>query len=266
MVRTYVVTGSASGIGAEVCRLLQDAGQRVISVDLHDADVVADLSNAEGRDLAVQRIKELSGGKIDVLIANAGLALPVPKTLSVNFFGVIDLVLGLRELLTKSTSPRIVVTSSMASLMPNDSELVNLMLNRDESGALSRAGELVAQGGGMEGLIYGSSKRAIGRWIRSVAATPEFAGSGIAINAVGPGIVVTPMTKDMIATEEAKAGLLQVVPMPLNGIMEAVVIAKALIWLASEDNTHMTGQTIYIDGGSDVVLRGEDIWSKLDKF
>ena len=48
--------------------------------------------------------------------------------------------------------------------------------------------------------------------------------------------------------------------------MEAVVIAKALIWLASEDNTHMTGQTIYIDGGSDVVLRGEDIWSKLDKF
>jgi NAD(P)-dependent dehydrogenase (short-subunit alcohol dehydrogenase family) len=261
MARTYIVTGSASGIGLVTCQLLQKQGERVIGVDIHDADIVADLSTAEGRQEAVSKSIELSNGSIDVLIANAGLALPISKTVSVNFFGVTDLVNGLRPTLSKSKSPRVVVTSSMASLMPNDPELVDLMLNNDETAALARAEALVTQGGGLEQLIYGSTKRAISRWIRKVAPLSEFAGAGIPINAIGPGIVVTPMTQDMIATEEAKAGLLQIVPMPLNGIMGPEVIAKALIWLAGEENSHMTGQTIYIDGGSDVVLRGEDIWS-----
>lgn len=260
MARTYVVTGSASGIGLVTCELLKAQGEKVIGIDIHDADIVADLSTATGRKDAVAKVIELSNGDVDVLIANAGLALPISKTVAVNFFGVTDLVTGLLPTLAKSSSPRVVVTSSMASLMPNDPELVDLMLNLDETKAIERAEALVTQGGGLEQLIYGSTKRAIGRWIRKVASTKEFAGSGIPINAIGPGIVATPMTKDMIATEEAKAGLLQIVPMPLNGIMEPVVIAKALIWLGSEDNTHMTGQTIYIDGGSDVVLRGDDVW------
>lgn len=260
MARTYVVTGSASGIGLVTCELLKAQGEKVIGIDIHDADIVADLSTATGRKDAVAKVIELSNAKFDVLIANAGLALPISKTVAVNFFGVTDLVAGLLPTLAKSSSPRVVVTSSMASLMPNDSELVELMLNLDEPRAIERADALVTQGGGLEQLIYGSTKRAIGRWIRKVAPTKEFAGSGIPINAIGPGIVATPMTKDMIATEEAKAGLLQIVPMPLNGIMEPVVIAKALIWLGSEENTHMTGQTIYIDGGSDVVLRGDDVW------
>jgi NAD(P)-dependent dehydrogenase (short-subunit alcohol dehydrogenase family) len=68
------------------------------------------------------------------------------------------------------------------------------------------------------------------------------------------------MTQDMIATEEARQGLLQMVPMPLNGIMKPEVIAHLLIWLTSEANTHVTGQTVYIDGGSDAALRGENVW------
>lgn len=260
MARTFVVSGSASGIGLVTCQLLKERGDKVIGIDIHDADIVADLSTSEGRREAVERAIDLANGNIDVLIANAGLALPISKTVSVNFFGVTDLVLGLRATLAKSSSPRVAITSSMASLMPNDPELVNAMLSLDESAAVARADELVEQGGGLEQLIYGSSKRAIGRWIRKVAATSEFAGARIPVNAIGPGIVETPMTKDMIATEEAKAGLLQVVPMPLNGIMQPEVIAKALIWIGSEENTHMTGQTIYIDGGSDVVLRGDNIW------
>lgn len=260
MARTFVVSGSASGIGLVTCQLLKERGDKVIGIDIHDADIVADLSTSEGRREAVERAIDIANGNIDVLIANAGLALPISKTVSVNFFGVTDLVLGLRATLAKSSSPRVAITSSMASLMPNDPELVNAMLSLDESAAVARADELVEQGGGLEQLIYRSSKRAIGRWIRKVAATSEFAGARIPVNAIGPGIVETPMTKDMIATEEAKAGLLQVVPMPLSGIMQPEVIVKALIWIGSEDNTHMTGQTIYIDGGSDVAIRGEDIW------
>ena len=53
MKRTYVVSGSASGIGAATAALLRDRGDRVVGVDLRDADVVADLSSARGRTAAV---------------------------------------------------------------------------------------------------------------------------------------------------------------------------------------------------------------------
>jgi enoyl-[acyl-carrier-protein] reductase (NADH) len=48
--------------------------------------------------------------------------------------------------------------------------------------------------------------------------------------------------------------------MPLNGYLEPENVADLLIWLTSEANSHVTGQTIYIDGGSDAVIRGDDIW------
>jgi len=50
------------------------------------------------------------------------------------------------------------------------------------------------------------------------------------------------------------------VPMPLNYYLEPENAAHLLIWLTSEENTHVTGQTIYIDGGSDAALRGDNVW------
>jgi NAD(P)-dependent dehydrogenase (short-subunit alcohol dehydrogenase family) len=260
MSRTYVVTGAGSGIGAKTHELLLASGATVVGVDIKNADVEADLSNPAGRALGAQKAVEAAHGKVDAIIACAGLAHPIPATVSVNFFGVTEFLTEMLPELSKSKSPRVAVTSSMASLMPNDSELVEAMMAGDETKAVARAAALVATGGGAEQLIYGSTKRAISRWIRRVSPTADWAGAGIPINAVGPGIVETPMVADMIATEEARKGMLEMVPMPLNGFMKPEVIAKALIWLTSEDNTHMTGQTIYIDGGSDVVLRGDNIW------
>jgi NAD(P)-dependent dehydrogenase (short-subunit alcohol dehydrogenase family) len=260
MSRTYVVTGAGSGIGAKTRELLLAAGATVVGVDIKNADVEADLSTPAGRALGAQKAVEAAHGNVDAVIACAGLAHPIPATVSVNYFGVKEFLEEILPELSKSKAPRVAVTSSMASLMPNDPQLVDLMLANEEVKACGRADELVAAGGGMEQLIYGSTKRAVSRWIRKVAPTAQWAGAGIPINAVGPGIVDTPMVADMIATEEARKGLLEIVPMPLNGLMKPEVIAKALIWLTSEDNTHMTGQTIYIDGGSDVVLRGDNIW------
>lgn len=54
MSRTYVVTGSASGVGACVAGLLRERGDRVVGVDLRDAEVQADLSTDEGRERAVE--------------------------------------------------------------------------------------------------------------------------------------------------------------------------------------------------------------------
>ncbi len=68
------------------------------------------------------------------------------------------------------------------------------------------------------------------------------------------------MTAGMIATAEAREQLLQMVPMPLNGIAEPIVVARLLAWLGGEENTHLCGQVVFVDGGSDVVIRGDSTW------
>jgi len=261
MTRKYIVTGAASGIGAATVALLQERNATVYGVDIHGTDVIADLSTKEGRlDAAIKSI-ELCGGTIDGVIACAGLVHPHAKTVSVNFFGVVEFLTAVLPALTKSSAPRVSVTSSMASLMPNSPELVDAMLAMDEVKAVVIAEGLVSKGNAAAGLIYGSTKRAISRWIRRESIKPEWAGAGIPINAVGPGIVETPMVADMIATAEARAAIDTMVPMPLNYYLKPRQVAYLLAWLTSEENTHTTGQTIYIDGGSDVALRGDNIWN-----
>lgn len=264
MARTYVVTGAASGIGLKTREMLEARGDKVIGVDLKNTDVNADLSTKEGRKDAAKQAAELAG-TVDAVIACAGLAHPIPATVSVNFFGVTEFLEAIRPAMLKSSAPRVAITSSMASLMPTDSALVEAMLADEEAKAMARAAELAEIGGGMEGLIYGSTKRAVSRWIRRESIKPEWAGAGIPVNAVGPGVVETPMTKDMIATAEAREQMLKVVPMPLNGFLKPENVAELLIWLASEANSHVTGQTIYIDGGSDASLRGDNIWDLAQK-
>ena len=124
--------------------------------------------------------------------------------------------------------------------------------------------EELAAGENTGGLIYASTKRALSVWVRQRSVTPDWAGAGIPLNAVAPGIVTTPMTKDLLGSEESIAFHDAVVPMPLNYHQPPESIANLLIWLTSVENTHCAGQTIYCDGGADVVLRGEDAWSWAD--
>ena len=265
MERTYVVTGAASGIGAATSAMLKVAGHKVIGVDIHNTDVTADLSTALGRHQAAQDVINKADSSIDAVIACAGLGTPTVKTVSVNYFGVTEFLFALLPTLSLSKSPRVAITSSMASLMPNSAELVDAMCIDNEERAIEVAQGLVNTGGGSEQLIYGSTKRAISRWVRRECIKPKWAGAGIALNAVGPGIVKTPMTADLIATQEAVDAMATIVPMPLNGFMAPEAVASLLIWLTSPENTHTTGQTIYIDGGSDAALRGENIWDLVKK-
>jgi NAD(P)-dependent dehydrogenase (short-subunit alcohol dehydrogenase family) len=260
MPRTSVVTGAASGIGQATKELLEERGERVIGVDIHGAEVVADLSTAAGRVALVDGVRRVGGGQIDAVFAVAGLATPTPATVSVNYFGSVATLEGLRPLLVGSPAPRAVVVSSMAALLPSDAELVGLLAAGDEPAALVRAQVLAKDPQTTGGLIYGSTKLALSRWVRRHAATPEWAGAGIPLNAVAPGVIATPMTAQLIATAEAREALLKMVPMPLNGIAEPLAVARLLAWLGSEENTHLCGQVVYVDGGSDVVLRGDTVW------
>lgn len=261
MTRTYVVTGSASGIGATTARLLAERGERVIGIDLRNADIEADLSVPEGRADAAARAIELAGGTIDAVIACAGISAPIPKTISVNYFGVTELLTALLPALAASDAPRAAVVSSMASLQPNSVEMVEAALAADEASALRIAAELAEQGPEVGYLVYPSSKRALARWVRRESITPAWAGAGIPLNAVAPGTVITPMTADLLKTPEGAAMVDAAVPMPLNYHQPPESVANLLIWLTSVENSHLAGQVIYDDGGADATLRGDDIWS-----
>lgn len=258
--RTYVVTGAGSGIGAATATLLRERGFTVIGVDLKGAEVEADLSTAEGRTAAVTKAVELANGKVDAVIACAGISAPIPLTVKVNYFGVTEFLDQIAPVLAKSDSPRAAVVSSMASLQPNSAQLVDALLAGDEAKAVEIGQKLADEGPGAGYLNYPSSKRALSRWVRRESITPRFAGAGIPLNAVAPGTVTSPMTEQLLATEEGRKMVDDNVPMPLNYHSEPIVLARLLAWLTSEENTHTTGQTIYIDGGADATLRGDNIW------
>ena len=259
--RTYVITGAASGIGRATSDLLKERGATVIGVDIHDVDISADLSTPRGRKSAATEATELSGGNIDGVIACAGSLRAKPQTVSVNFFGATEFLHLLRPTLEKSSAPRVVITSSMASLLPISPELVAEMLAGDEEAALVSAQKLVAQGREKADLIYNSTKRAISRWVRRECVKAEWAGAGIALNAVGPGTVETPMVARLVENPASLVALDSLIPMPLNYHLKARQVGYLLAWLTSDENTHTTGQTIYIDGGADASIRADDIWS-----
>lgn len=247
--RLIVVTGSASGIGAATARLAaQDA--RVIGVDRHDADVCVDLSTPDGRTGMVEEVRSLSDGAVDAVIACAGVA--SDAAVAVNYFGMVATLIGLRSLLIGSAAPRAAGVASLASIHPVDQETVDACLRGDEASAQALSLQ--------SGSAYASSKAAFSRWVRRAAPSAEWAGAGIPLNCVSPGTVVTPLTAPMLADRDQAAYIDSVVPMPLNGHAQPEAVASLLLWLVSTDNSHVTGQNIFIDGGADAVLRGDTTW------
>lgn len=106
---TYVVTGSASGMGRAAAERLRSAGHSVIGVDIKDADVRADLSTAQGRRAASEAVLQRCSGALDGAVLAAGLG-PVPGRdhliAQVNYFGVVDLLTALRSALGRTGERR----------------------------------------------------------------------------------------------------------------------------------------------------------------
>ncbi len=257
MSRTYVITGAASGIGKITTEMLRNDGHTVLTVDLDNADINIDLTTEDGRLGLVSQVRERSNGTLNGVIACAGLSAPRLETVGVNYFGAIATLKGLHPLLVESPNPRAAVISSLAALEPIDNELLDAMMSNHEDRALQRA-EQIIQGSttGASNTIYNSSKYAIARWVREQAVTTEWGGNGIALNAIAPGVIETPMTAELLANEEGRRLLAEGSPAPYNGPAgDPLAPAGLLRYLTSEENTFITGQVIFVDGGADATRR-----------
>ena len=258
MDRTYVVTGAASGIGAATARCLRERGDRVIGCDLHDADVIADLATIEGRAKLVEGVIGLSGGRIDAIVANAGGG-PAETMVALNFFGSVATLEGLRPTLAASPAPRAVMVSSVASLGPLEARVVEACLKMDEPAAIEAGRDALAAGKGPLDL-YGSAKHALNCWCRRVAVKPEWAGANIPLNVVAPGFIDTPAASYILSDPERRATAGQMVPMRGAFPGRPEQMAATLAWCVSPENSLMTGQILFVDGGLECSLRGERSW------
>ncbi|MGY1812499.1 SDR family oxidoreductase [Blastococcus sp. SYSU D00820] len=258
MSRRIAVTGAASGIGRALTELLTARGETVTGVDLAGTDVAADLGTPDGRAAAVAAVLDRTGGVLDALVACAGTSVPGVPLVSVNFFGVTEVAEGLRPALAAAPAPRVAVVGSISGTQPTDPAVVAACLAGDEPAARAAAQAVLDRGLGNQ--LYPSSKAALARWVRRTCVAPGWADAGIALNAVAPGVVLTPMTEPLLADERMRAVMDRAVPMPLNGHASAEVPARALAWLTSEENSHVTGQVLYLDGGAEVTLRGAGVF------
>ena len=252
MSRTVLVTGSASGIGQAIKVRLEAEGHRVIGADLHLAEIEADLSTPAGRSAMVERAYSLAPEGLDGVVAGAGISradLPT-QTLAVNFFGAVATLEGLRPLLVRAARPRAVAICSTASLLTYDSAVVAACLAGNEARALVEIGARPQT-------AYMSSKRALSLWLRRAAVTRDWAGSGVLLNGVAPGVVETGMTAPLLADPDMIKLIAQSNPMAVGGFAHPDEIAELVCFLLGFESHYLLGQVIFTDGGSDALMRPE---------
>lgn len=247
-------------MGAATARRLADAGHRVIGVDLRDAEVVADLGTEAGRTAAVEAVTELVGGPegaLEGVVTWAGLPgltdRPGSLLASVNHFGTIAVLEGLRPLLARGDRPAAVAISSNSTLVQPGvpAAVVEACLSGDEAAARAAADEAGSLA------TYPATKTAIARWVRRQAPSDDWAGAGITLNVVAPGAVETPLLQ--ASREDPTVGqFIDAFPIPVGRKGTADELAAFVEFLLGPDARFFCGSFLVVDGGTDAQLRPDD--------
>jgi NAD(P)-dependent dehydrogenase (short-subunit alcohol dehydrogenase family) len=237
-----LVTGGAKGIGEEVCRRVAARGLKVWIADLDmvnartlAAELQSQGASAEAIELDVSRLESVStvfarveavDGRCDVLVNCAGIAKVFPfldfpldnfvATMAVNVTGTLLCAQHAARLMVRHQWGRIVNVASVAGLR--------------------------AVGSGRT--AYGTSKGAVVALTRQMAV--ELAEHGVTANAVCPGPVDTPMTREL-HTEQFKREYSEAIPMGRYGT--TAEIAAAVMYFVNEEATYTTGIAMPVDGG-----------------
>lgn len=251
--KTFVVSGAASGIGAATTTLLRDQGDRVITVDLQDADVVADLSTPDGRADAVEGVQQLTD-VVHGLVPGAGIAgasgVDSALVVSVNFFGAVALVRGLQPQLAEAGSASVVLlaSNSITAVPGWRTSVADLCLADDEDAARADAAEVDSV------MVYPATKAALAWWARREGVTDSWIGQGIRLNAVAPGVVDTSMTERLRA-DPVFGPYVDSYPTAIGRPGRPDEIARLIGFLLSDASSLMVGSVVYADGGTDAILR-----------
>jgi 3-oxoacyl-[acyl-carrier protein] reductase len=235
--KVAIVTGAARGIGKGIALTLAKEGCNVIVSDINEDDcqnvsgelarqgiksigIKCDVSSAtDVEKLFMQAGKEF--GKIDILVNNAGVYpfVPFEQMKELDWDKVMDVNLKSIFLCSKEA----------LKFMPQGGRIVNI--------------SSIAAFVGFAGLVhYCASKGGINAMIRALAL--ELAARKITVNAVAPGAIDTPGAS---STEEIKKQTISVIPLARMG--EPQDIASAVVFLASDEASYITGQTLIVDGG-----------------
>ncbi|MFK2824964.1 3-oxoacyl-[acyl-carrier-protein] reductase [Bacillus sp. B190/17] len=239
--KTALVTGASRGIGREIALELARAGADVAvnysGSETKANEVVAEITALGRKAFAVQcnvsdsesvaeMVKQTieAFGKIDILVNNAGITRDnlLMRMKEQEWEDVIDTNLKGVFLCTKA------VTRPM--MKQRNGRIINIASIVGVCGNPGQANYVAAKAG-----VIGLTK----------SAAKELASRGITVNALAPGFITTDMTDAL--PEEAKEAMLKQIPLDRFG--EPADIAKAVLFLASDDSKYITGQTLNIDGG-----------------
>ncbi|MBW2268482.1 MAG: SDR family oxidoreductase [Deltaproteobacteria bacterium] len=251
MSKTYAMTGGATGIGASLKEKLQQRGDRVIVVDIVDAEIIADLSQPEGRREAVLGIHARAPDGLDGFVACAGLGPHIePKSTidRVNYFGVVSTIEGVRELVGIKRGSIVAVSSNSAHMDDVDAGHINALLAGDEAGAcewIDKQGDYEAGAN-----AYCGSKRAVALWVRRNA--PDYARAGVRLNAIAPGMVDTALNRGAIADEVFRDAMTRNAnTIPLGGMGDPDMISDAILFMLDDASRFMAGSVLFVDGAQD---------------
>ena len=250
--KTFVVSGAASGIGAATTALLRGQGDRVITVDLRDADVIADLSTDGGRTDAVAGVQNQTD-VVHGLVPCAGIAgstgADSALVVSVNFFGAVALVQGLQPQLAAAGDASVVLlaSNSITAVPGWRTSVAELCLADDEGSARADASEVDSV------MVYPATKAALAWWARREGVTESWIGKGIRINCVAPGVVNTSMTETLRA-DPVFGPYVDSYPTAIGRPGRPEEIAEVIGFLLSDASSLMVGSVLYADGGTDAIL------------
>jgi 3-oxoacyl-[acyl-carrier protein] reductase len=237
-----LVTGGSRGIGRGIVKAFAAEGAKVAFVfrgsketaDTLVAEVTAaggvilplqaDVTNADDAQRCVEAIEKAWGGTVNILVNNAGIIRDdlfvrmEPEAwnavLQTNLGGTFNFTRAVAYSMMKQRKGRIINLSSIAAEHTNPGQT-----------------------------NYAASKGAINAFTRALAV--ELASRGVTVNALAPGFIET----DMSAAVRNKAGDIIKKMIPMRRLGQAEDIAKAAVFLASEDAAYITGQVLTVDGG-----------------
>ena len=235
--KVALVTGATGGIGAQIAKTLHAQGATVILTG-RKKDVLENLKSELGdRAFAIPADLSADGatktlvnealkvaGKIDILINNAGLTKDglIMRMKDEDWQNVIDVNLTASFKLTRD-----VITPMM----------------KNRFGRIINITSVVGWMGNPGQANYCATKAGLTGMSKALAA--EVASRGITVNCVAPGFISTPMTD--VLSDDTKAKMLEQIPARRFGT--TTDIANAIVFLASDESSYITGQTIHVNGG-----------------